>query len=796
MPRIPSYLAEVSVAAAPQSNLPDAAFGLQTVGKGLETLGASKLAYDQEQQKLLDEQQQRQGDLWLAKSVAELRSRSTQGLIDGQKTAPADGAGFTAAQLADYKKRYQEMAAGAPTTDAAQEFEIRALAIHDDVLTSATGFEAALHGQAVKTTFATTANQYAAVVRADPNQFAGSLADNLAAIDKLDLPADQRAELKASTGETLGLAYFNARIDANPSAARAELMATDGPALTLDPGKREQMLGAADVEIRRREAEARARAAEQRAIDGIYAKNRIEDEQAAAADGGTTGLVTDADWKLVYGDQGWQQAKANLAQTRGVAVAATDLALLPQSQWQAAIDAAAPAPQGEGYAGEAARRDFMSQAAQQLAKELVADPALYAVRHSPELAAAFRDAGNDPAKTQAAVALSLSWQAHREVPAAARRALTAPRATAMAQQIATADPPNMIGAIDGLAKSYGAEWPRVAGELVAAGLPAPAAALVTFDEDPIFRHELAAAIGIGEPTLKNALPKESITAIEDRLAEDLAPVLATMPAASAAPYVSALRLTALSFAQRMTPEAAADRAAAPMTGRYQVNGDYRVPQSYDAALVETGLDRYLEQLTAIDPGGGDPNLPAADRIASDLEAIRADHHWMTNSDESGVVLLDQNWMPVTRNGKPLELNFTLAEQLGKATPATAGMRNAPPVASAGDISSLGLTSQERFLYQFHLDNLAHLGTGGVRNADGTVSTLLQTAFPHEVGGKTVWSNIPTVWGGKIHNEDQAGEHAARVGWSKWPTYATEAEADARYQAMHRYFDADVRKLAP
>lgn len=111
------------------------------------------------------------------------------------------------------------------------------------------------------------------------------------------------------------------------------------------------------------------------------------------------------------------------------------------------------------------------------------------------------------------------------------------------------------------------------------------------------------------------------------------------------------------------------------------------------------------------------------------------------------------------------------------------------IAAASD--ALKLTPEERSLYARHLANLH--GTGGVDNPpdaehpQGSRSTLLQSSV--KVDGRTY--NIPTVWDGRILPIREAVERASAEGWNKFPSYASEAEAETRYQQMHKFMDHDT-----
>jgi hypothetical protein len=98
---------------------------------------------------------------------------------------------------------------------------------------------------------------------------------------------------------------------------------------------------------------------------------------------------------------------------------------------------------------------------------------------------------------------------------------------------------------------------------------------------------------------------------------------------------------------------------------------------------------------------------------------------------------------------------------------------------------LGLSDEEQFLYQHHLDNLAK---GGVAAPGGKTSTILAQTV--ESDGKHYV--IPTVWDNKIVSGDQATKNAQAIGFDKFPSYDSEVEAENRYMQMHDYMDKDTQ----
>lgn len=103
-------------------------------------------------------------------------------------------------------------------------------------------------------------------------------------------------------------------------------------------------------------------------------------------------------------------------------------------------------------------------------------------------------------------------------------------------------------------------------------------------------------------------------------------------------------------------------------------------------------------------------------------------------------------------------------------------------------AALGMTPQEKNLYQRHLSNLR--GAGGVDNPDGSRSSLYQTTVTLDNGRAYT---IPTVWDGKILPPREAMDRAAKEGWDRFPSYASVDEAEARYQQLHGYMEMDTQQ---
>jgi hypothetical protein len=103
-------------------------------------------------------------------------------------------------------------------------------------------------------------------------------------------------------------------------------------------------------------------------------------------------------------------------------------------------------------------------------------------------------------------------------------------------------------------------------------------------------------------------------------------------------------------------------------------------------------------------------------------------------------------------------------------------------------ATMDLSPEEKFLYNTHLQNLN--GTGKIVHPDGSISSLLQMSF--EQDGK--FYNIPTVWGGKQLDPVDAIKAARAVGLDRFPSYKSEDEAEARYEALHHFLERDTSEF--
>ena len=130
--------------------------------------------------------------------------------------------------------------------------------------------------------------------------------------------------------------------------------------------------------------------------------------------------------------------------------------------------------------------------------------------------------------------------------------------------------------------------------------------------------------------------------------------------------------------------------------------------------------------------------------------------------------------------------------------AKAGASTQPAVAGPGQQTASadsgfkpipgGLTPEEANLYKMHRDNLVH--PDNTTGANGKPrSSLLATTVEH--GGRTYI--IPTMRDGKTLQPSAAVDRAMSEGIQKFPSYASQEEANVRYAQMHDTMAQDTKQ---
>jgi hypothetical protein len=113
-----------------------------------------------------------------------------------------------------------------------------------------------------------------------------------------------------------------------------------------------------------------------------------------------------------------------------------------------------------------------------------------------------------------------------------------------------------------------------------------------------------------------------------------------------------------------------------------------------------------------------------------------------------------------------------------------GQANQPP-----QFDNYSLPGKEAALIEYHRDNLRN---GTYLDKGGDISTVYITGVTGP-DGKVY--NVPGFWDGKLHTDvGEITDHAASLGWDKWPSYANGKLADAAAERDHKIVESDTTKF--
>ena len=98
------------------------------------------------------------------------------------------------------------------------------------------------------------------------------------------------------------------------------------------------------------------------------------------------------------------------------------------------------------------------------------------------------------------------------------------------------------------------------------------------------------------------------------------------------------------------------------------------------------------------------------------------------------------------------------------------------------------TSKEKRLFEYHQKQLRN-GTYLVKDGQVTTIDLRGVTGPD---GKIY--NVPSFFNGKIQSEEAAITRAAKIGWKKYPAYATGKEANTAARRLHTLIEQDTEKF--
>ncbi len=521
------------------------------------------------------------------------------------------------------------------------------------------------------------------VILSDPAQYEAQR-EKLGSLSTA-IPAPLREQWTIEQEQGLAAAFGDGLLVKDPARLLKILAAGDLDA-RLDPGDKRRQIGAAEAEIERRRRDAEARAREANLVRGVELRFLIDDDIASVA---ATGQGVEIDPKEVANVLGaqdlrrWREARENARAAHG-ALAGIDA--LSNREIGAHLDRLKPAGGAPGFAQKQEIFEMTARVADAHLKARAEDPAQYFIENDRE-ASGLYEAAQAAQAEGLAVAPALFQKYARRVEAKAAslgvRPQILPKAVAKGMVAALEEAPQgaraaaMRDLVLTVERQYGDRAGEVFAELEAEKLPAGARVLRAMTKEPARMTLIAKALD-AQPDVKKNVGETAINDVEADVADALAPLFETFAAypdgsGMEASWRDAITATAAYLIDRdnLKPGAAAKQAVALIKDDYGYVSTFRVPAAFNARVVAESAGAALDAALAGDgknlslsgPDGEpvmtfDSRLPKAGNQLLYAEHLGRYGRWVTAPKDTGLILVDENGNEVfDAGGRPVEKSF-------------------------------------------------------------------------------------------------------------------------------------------
>jgi hypothetical protein len=684
MPRIQQYVAQGGPQPGPANLAAPQAFGsVPNVGETIGTLA-----------QFLDQKAERDQAFQIKKDMAKVRGDWMARLNELEQNAPAGAPDFTKTVMDEYRAAMQQMTAERSLSRAnADSLALEQEQTGNVLLQRAMTFEAQERAKKRRTDALAYSADVSRHVFLNPFLFSmenDKLPETFGALGLTGAALDETLRVVRADLAQNAIKGLIERGDLNE--ARAAI--AEGPTSQYVSGDLAASLtNAIHVEERRREAEARQRAAlakaEAMAVVQVLRDDVTAEISATGRSANLESLKTAI--RTAYGEKPEIASRMVNQLDNAVTFYTERTAIAGNSPEQDA--AYLERLRGEATGTNAAQKlnqlAIATRAVRDKREALDEDGFTYVLQTNPQLRQAMSDGANDPEKFRRVVATIDQKQADLGVPSWRRtyfgKAQAASTAAELNAAVAT-DPEKVANRIETLAASYGPLWSNVLNELVGQGLNETLAVAARFDKptDAVARVDLVRAIAAASANRK-VTDEKAMTDIRAQLQTemtDFAKSLAAYGPAGAAlvarerAAAEALAMSILAANGGRDPAGAARKAAETLVNsRYDFADTYRTPKGLGSA-VDGAARQVLRQLSAdvMAPAmGGDPALSEEYRRTAALRAAQGGR-WINTPDGKGIELHQQDGRPVVlRSGARVRLMFDALPELERSTDGLSGV---------------------------------------------------------------------------------------------------------------------------
>ena len=524
-----------------------------------------------------------------------------------------------------------------------------------------------------------TVNKFANLVQTSPGKFQDALADVDAMIDSAGLPLPNADKMRSAARSALSRSAVYGQIETDPAGVLKQLNSGKWDEY-LDNDAKISAVNAAQSELKRREAEAKANQAQARAEALFDIQTWARDNEASISATGKPvpmpytpeqlkGLLTPKQFEAIQ--QGHAYA-SKLFQAVG------DMRTQTPSEMQATVEKLRPVAGSEGFADQQRLYQAAVTMRDNALKARLADPGAAAREAYPNVAQAWQHVSanpTDPGHLRVAIKRSLAAQEAMGVPADKRKPLPAQFALAVAGEIRGAPADQAARKLTEYQTMFGANWKTVYAQLApnldansvwAGTLDNKNMAAVLLETSRLAGTDGKAGSGIGALRKALGVKDSGDESISQAIAEDsdVRDLMAAMARRGGGGSVSisidkAAETLALGLMQRngiSKADATEQALKALVRDKYnfaRINGiPFVTPKTVDADKIEDGARVAMAELKddGIDLPDADPGAIEADTRAQYLSAVQRNGYWVTMPGNTGLELWAGD-APVTRNGQ-------------------------------------------------------------------------------------------------------------------------------------------------
>lgn len=545
---------------------------------------------------------------------------------------------------------------------------------------------------------ADTINKYSNMVTSAPGRFDGAMKDVMAAIEASGMPAANADHFRTVAARSLSRSAVYGQIETNPYGVLKQLQSGAWDT-HLDNDAKISAINAAQSEIKRRESEAKANAsmARQEALFDIgqWAKDNAASLQATGKP--VPSPYTDDQLKALLKPKQYESLKHTNDQAAALFSATGDMRTQTPAEMVATIEKLKPAGGAEGFADQQAVYAAAGRIMQSTLAARKADPAAAARASVPNVALAWQQVEANPSDTgtlRVALKRTMAAQAALGIPAQEQKLMPEQLANHFAGQVSGAAPEDAAKVLKSIEAQFGPSYWGAAMKQLAPKLDGHARIA------PVIKDSVQAALlisgsravdpkagGGGIDQMRKAAGvtgagDNSITAVvaSDQRVKNLVSSISQRNDRLnyAGQIPQSIEVLAL---QRMRVYGEDKDTATEGAIKHIVQENYdsgtagsrpfRIPKgSGDVDHIERAARVWQNNLKpeVLDVPADNASTPKGATAQGYASAIARNGYWVTNDEETGVILYSERGVPVTVKGMPIERMWSdlTAAELPKA----------------------------------------------------------------------------------------------------------------------------------